>query len=331
VRILTESDVAACLGMGDALDIVRRALGEHARGRVDAPVRAEVRSPAQGMLGLFMPAHVPALEAFGQKTVAEFTANADRGLPVLTASLTLHDYRTGLLECIMGATYLTNVRSGALAAVAAAELAPTAEVATIMGTGGLAPGLVAGLAEALDLSEIRIWGRRPDQARRAVEEATALDLPGNVRLLAVDEAEDAVRGSEVVVTATSARDPVVADDWVSSGTLLCAMGSNAPHMRELPTDLMSRARSVVVDTRDGVIGRAGEIVTAMADGVLDEAGIRELGDVLVHGDGETIAADGVTVFKSCGFAALDVAIGAAVLRRADEQGLGQRADLGQRE
>lgn len=330
MRILTESDVAACLGMGEALGIVRSVLTEHASGRVDAPARAEVRSERQGMLGLFMPANVPAFEAFGQKTVAEFTANAARGLPVLTASLTLHDYSTGLLECVMGATHLTNVRTGALAAVAAAEFSPTAKVATIMGTGGLVPQLAAGLVEALDLTEIRVWGRRPDQARRAVDEASALGLPGGVRLLAVAAAEEAVRGSEVVVTATSARDPILADEWVSAGTSVCAMGSNAPHMRELPPVLMSRAGAVVVDTRDGVVSRAGEVVTAIAEGVLREEAIRELGDVLVHGLGGSNTAGAPTVFKSCGFAALDVAIGAAVLRRAEEQELGQRADLGQR-
>lgn len=330
MRILTESDVATCLGMSDALDIVRRALEEHARGGVDAPVRAEVRSEDRGILGLFMPAHVPAFGAFGQKTVAEFEANAARGLPVLTASLTLHDYRTGLLECVMGATYLTNVRTGALAAVAAAKLAPTASVATVMGTGGIAPGLVAGLAEAVDLEEIRVWGRRPEQARRTVDVATRLGLRGHVRVVDVADAELAVRGADVVVTATSAREPIVTDAWVSDGALLCAMGSNAPQMRELPTELMARASAVVVDTRDGVVGRAGEIVAAMAAGALDEERIRELGTVLVSGATDPDLSDGVRVFKSCGFAALDVAIGAEVLRRAEAQGLGQSADLGQR-
>lgn len=331
MRILTESDVTACLGIAEALDIVRDALREQSQGRVDSPARAEIRSPADGMLGLFMPAHVPGFKAFGQKTVSEFASNRDRGLPVLTAFLTLHDYETGLLDCVMGATYLTNVRTAALAGVAAAELAPSARVATVMGTGGLAPALVAGLAGALDVSEVRIWGRRPDQARKVVEDAAAFELAEDLQLVAVEDAEAAVRGADVVVTATSAREPIVSSSWVSDRTLLCAMGSNAPDMRELPTDLMSRATAVIVDTFAGVVGRAGEIVASVEEGVLAEEDIRELGDVLAGSTAPSIRTDGVTVFKSCGFAALDVAIGAAVLRCAEAQGLGQSAELGQDE
>lgn len=329
MRLLSESDVAVCFGMPEALHIVRRALKEHSNGRVDAPVRAEIRAPMEGILGLFMPAHVPEFRAFGQKTVVEVASNADRELPVLTAFLTLHDYETGLLSCVMGATYLTSIRTGALAAVAAAELAPTAKVATVMGTGGLAPGLVVGLAEALNISEIRIWGRRQDQARRVLADARAYGLRGDAQVCTVDGAEAAVREADVVVTATSARDPILSSSWVSDGALLCAMGSNAPHMRELPTALMARANTVIVDTYAGVVGRAGELVTAIAEGVVEEGDVLELGDVLATTSRPVADPNGVTVFKSCGFAALDVAIGARVLNRAAERGLGHQIDLGQ--
>lgn len=330
MHVLAESDIRASIGMREALPVITRALEEYAASRADSPLRAEIRLPDQGVLALFMPAHVPAFEALGHKLIAEFRANEQRGLPVLTGSLVLLDYETGLVSALMGATYLTNLRTGALSGVAATQLAPPdSRVGTVLGTGGLSAAQAWALSEALELEEVRIWGRRPEKARQVVEQIAQLPLRGQPRVHAVDDAKAAVEGSDVVVTATSASSPIVEDEWITGPTLVCAMGSNAPTMQELPTALMARADRVVVDSRSGVMGRSGDVVHAVEAGVLDPDTVEELSAVVAGQRPSRRDADELIVFKSCGFAALDMALGAETYRLARQRGLGQVVELGQ--
>lgn len=332
MRVLTESDVQAAVGMTEAVTSVSDALREHASGRTDAPLRAEIRMLDRGVLALFMPGHVPAARALGHKLVAEFPDNRQRGLPTLTGSLTLLDYTTGLVAAVMGATYLTNLRTGALTAVAAAHLAPAgARVACVLGTGGLVPAQVWGLATALELDEVRIWGRRPERAARVVEEASAFQLDNDPEVTSVAEAQDAVSGADVIVTATSARSPILDDGWIGREALVCAMGSNAPDMQELPTSLVARAGRVVADSVEGVVDRAGDIVVPVREGRLDRSAVEELSDLVAGTRPDRRAGDGIIVFKSCGFAVLDVALAAQVLQRAEDRDLGTTVPLEQEE
>lgn len=314
--------------MGDAVSAVEHALREMFAGRVALPVRSEIRSADGHDLALFMPGELTDAGVLGQKIVAERPGNAERGLPVLTSSLTLLDPDTGLIAALMGATHLTNVRTGALTAVAARRLAPSStHVATIVGTGGIVPMQVMALAELAQIDEIRVTGRTPSRIHKVVETCRTLDLRPDLEVVAETDVEAAVRAAGVVVTATSARQPVVDDDWIQHGATICAMGGNAPHMTELPTSVVGRADLVVVDTRAGVVGRAGDILTPISEGVLAEDEIVELADVTA--DDWTRPTDGLSIFKSCGFAAADLAIAARVVGVAGERGLGLDADLGQ--
>lgn len=330
MHVLAESDVGASIGMAESIPVIRKALEEYAASRADSPLRTEIRMPDRGVLSLFMPAHVPAFSALGHKLIAEFPANAERDLPVLTGSLSLLDYETGLVSAVMGATYLTNLRTGALTGVAASHLAPPgAQVGAVLGTGGLSAAQAWGLSEALELTEIRIWGRQPHKARQVADKVSDLALRGKPRVRAMEEAEAAVTGADVIVTATSARSPILEDDWLAGGELVCAMGSNSPHMQELPVSLMARADRVVADSRTGVVDRAGDVVKAVEAGALDPSLVEELSDVVAGQRSSRRTADELIVFKSCGFAALDIALAAETYRLAQQRGLGQVVELGQ--
>lgn len=324
VRVLTEADVRSCLRMPDAVDAVDRGLEAIRAGRVDAPLRNEIRVPEEHILALFMPGRLGDLGALGQKTVTEFPANADRALPVLTASMVMHDPETGLVRALLAATHLTNVRTAALTAAAARRLAPAQPTtAALVGTGGLAAAQVEALALDPSITEVRVAGRRPERARAVAEQCAGL-RPG-LDVIATEEVREAVVGADVIATATSARTPVLEDDWVAPHALICAMGSNAPDMQELPSALLARASRVVADTTAGVVERSGDIVIPVRDGLLDPARVEELCEAATRAP----EAPGPVVFKSCGFAAADLAIAAEVVSAAEAQGLGTTVELGQ--
>lgn len=324
VRVLTEQDVRLCLDPETALVAVDRALAAMHDNDADTPLRSEIRQDDEHILLLFMPGRIPSLGALGQKIVAEFPSNETRGLPVLTASMVLLDPMTGLTRALLGATHLTNVRTAALTATAVRRFGPRdRRIATLVGTGGLAATQVDALAHDPSIREVRVCGRRPERARAVVDQLSA--LPDGVDVRAVDDVESAVTGADVVVTATSARDPVVADEWIRTGALVCAMGSNAPDMQELPVSLVGRASRVVADTVAGTVDRAGDLVRPITAGVLARDAVEELPSAA---SGPPTAA-GPTIFKSCGFAAADLAIAVSVLDVAEERGLGQVVELGQ--
>ena len=329
--VLTEADVRAASDLPMAIERVRATLADHSAGRTDTPVRAEIRIPERGVLGLFMPSHVPNAGALGAKVIAEFPSNRDHGLPVLTGSLSLLDYETGLVDTLMAATHLTNLRTGALTAVAAAALAPAgSRTAAVLGTGGLAPLQALALAQVLDLEEIRVWGRRRERAGEVLEAVTSAGARGEPDVMVAPTAREAIADADVVVTATSAHTPIVEPGWVVPTALVCAVGSNAPGMQELPSRLVGEAHRVVVDSRAGVVERAGDIVVPIAEGLLDPGAIEELGEVVsAPGAAGRRRGDGVVVFKSCGFAALDIALAAEIRERARSLGRGLEVDLGQ--
>ncbi len=136
-----------------------------------------------------------------------------------------------------------------------------------------------------------------------------------------------MRGADVVVAATAARDPVVDDAWVSPGALVCALGSYTPEAHEVDSATVGRAAKVVADSRASVLASSGELLIPIAAGLLAAERVVELGAV-VAGEQPGRESDAELIFfKSAGFAALDLAVGKAVAERAAAAGLGVEVDL----
>jgi ornithine cyclodeaminase/alanine dehydrogenase-like protein (mu-crystallin family) len=143
---------------------------------------------------------------------------------------------------------------------------------------------------------VRVWSRSEEKRRKFAEECSAI---------AVDTAEEAVHGAQIVTTATNSKDPVLEDAWISPGTMINAMGSNVANRRELPAELVRRADLVAVDSLEQAKIEAGDLILAES-----WANVVELQDVQRHFD-----AGKITVFKSIGLGVEDVAAGAFVYER----------------
>lgn len=318
VRVLDEADVRRLLPMDECIELMAAALAALARGEVHNPLRLIVRPPGQASLLGLMPAHRGGdAPLWGLKSVAIFPGNAARGLDLHQGFVALFDGETGETRAILNVGALTAVRTAAVSAVATRLLAaPGARTLAILGAGVQAKAHLDAMRAVCGLERIVAWSRTPGRV--------TAELPGVEEVVS---AEEAVRAGDVVVTATSAAEPIVAREWLRPGAHVNAVGSSIPTTRELDTATM-RDAALFVDRRESTLNEAGDYLVAARDGAIGPEHIRaELGELLLGtGEGRR-SPEELTVFKSLGLAVEDLAAAEHVLRRAESEGTGALVSL----
>jgi len=296
LRILDEAAVRAVLRMDELIEAIEQALIAFSAGRVEQPVRQIVKSHG-GFFGT-MPAGGPDV-GLGAKLVTFYPDNAALGLHTHDALIALFRPETGEPLAVMDGRLITEMRTAAASAVATRALAKAdAQVLAILGTGVQARAHVEALRLVRPFREIRIWGRTTANAERCAAEVGAV---------AVASAEEAVAGADVVVTATSASEPVLRGAWLAPHAHVNAVGWSGPTGRELHDEVV-RGAFIVADSREAVMKEAGDI---LVPGVRVDA---ELGEVLA---GTKAAPAGKrTLFESVGIAVEDIAAANLVYQRA---------------
>ncbi|MGD9616935.1 MAG: ornithine cyclodeaminase family protein [Alphaproteobacteria bacterium] len=283
------------------------ALREMFRDGAEAPARhhhaIEPAAPdcSPGTL-LLMPAWRVG-DALGVKIVTVFPDNSGRSLPSVYGTYLLLDAATGAPLAVLDGTALTLRRTAAASALAAGHLArPDSAVHLMVGTGALAPYLIAAHKAVHSIRETRIWGRNPEKSAAL---AASLASTGIIAV-AVSDLAEAAATSDIVTCATLSPEPLVRGAWLKPGAHLDLVGSYRPDMRETDDDAIRRAR-VFVDT-EAALREAGDIVQPLRSGAL--AHDRIAGDLfgLVRGTSQgRRTADEITLFKSVGTALEDLA------------------------
>lgn len=291
---LDESQVGALLRLEDLIPAIRSALAALSAGKVVQPVRSVIAvAEHAGFFGV-MPAHAGG--ALGAKLVTFYPANT--GMPTHHAVIALFRPETGEPVALMDGRLITELRTAAASAVATDLLArPDASVLAILGAGVQAGSHLTALRLVRKFREVRIWSPRSAGAFAAAHGITA-----------TASAEAAVHGADVIVTATSAKSPVLLGDWVAPGAHVNAVGATRPDWRELDDTLVRRAR-VWVDSREAALVESGDVIAA---------GTRLVGEIgAVAGGtlGGRASAGEVTIFKSVGVAVEDVVSADLVWRR----------------
>jgi ornithine cyclodeaminase len=293
-------------------------------GRLAAAFRADSAVPLRHHHEVAVPGAasgtlllMPAWTLGGQlavKLVTVFPDNQLRSLPTVLAFVLLLSAETGAPLALVAGRVLTVRRTAAASALAASYLArPDAAHLVMVGTGALAPALIAAHACVRPIRRVTLWGR--DRAK-AQALAARVALP-NVAITATEDLAGAVRAADIVSCATLAREPLVAGDWLAPGAHLDLVGGFTPAMRETD-DVAVRRAAVFVDTRAGATREAGDIVQPLAAGALTVDAIR--GDLydLARGrvPGRT-SRDEITLFKSVGSALEDLAAAQLALEGED--------------
>jgi len=320
--VLSGRDVRQLLSYAECADVMRAALAGLARGEIQQPLRTVVRpSGAAGFMGL-MPSY-SAQAGYGLKAICITPGNPSLGLDSHQGGVMLFSPGTGEPLALVNASALTEIRTAAVSAVATGLLArPDATEVAIIGTGVQAIAHARALAATRSLSGIRMVGR--DLARA---QETTKGLAGELRiaLTIVASAQQALDGADIVVTATTSREPVLRRDWLSPGTHVNAVGACVPGDREIDTATMADA-AIFADSRESLANESGDYLLAQRDGAALEARA-ELGELLTGAVAGRRDDAEITLFESLGLAAEDLMAASYVYEKAKGQGSGIAADF----
>lgn len=273
----------------DALILaMEEALAQFSRGEALQPMRTVLTLEERRRYVGLMP--VVAGAVMGMKYVTFYPVNADAGLPTHNATILLYRTNTGLPLAAMDGRLITEMRTAAVSAAVTKYLsAPESSVLALLGSGVQAGAHLAALSRVRRFSEVRVWSRTYERAERFARDhgVTAVDSP-----------ERAVRGADVIVTATAASEPVLRGAWLKPGAHVNAVGSSRPDWRELDDEAV--ANVVVVDSREAAALEAGDLILAGAR-IYAEAG------EIFGGSIPCPPAAATTIFKSVGLAIEDIA------------------------
>lgn len=275
-------------------------------GGATAPPRHhhEMKVPGEAAATLLlMPAWV-AGRYFGVKMVSVFPGNGARGLPAIFGSYLLSSGLTGELLAVMDGGELTARRTAAASALASSYLSrPDASTMLMVGTGRLSLNLIEAHAVVRPLSRVLIWGRDRTKAEAIAQEAASFGLDVET----VADLEAAARQADIISCATLSEEPLIRGDWLKAGAHLDLVGAFKPSMRESDDGAVSRA-SLFVDTYEGALSEAGDILQPLRAGVISrealKADLAELCGGLKTG---RASADEITLFKSVGASIEDLA------------------------
>ncbi|MDX1578376.1 MAG: ornithine cyclodeaminase, partial [Gemmatimonadota bacterium] len=310
-----------------AVEAMRRAFAQITSGEAVVPVRGSVESD-EGTT-LLMPAWLGGSRELGAKVVSVFAENPGRDLPVVTGAVLLLDADTGRPRALLDGTALTGIRTAAGSALAVELLAdPEADVLAVFGAGAQGEAHVRSLAGLRRLREVRLVSRSGRSAEvlaslLAEERVGVRDGEERPAIRAVRTASEALSGAGLVVTATDSLSPVFDDGDLAQGAHVSAVGSYRPDMQEVPVETVARAR-VVVDQREAAWEEAGDLIQAREAGRFGRGDVAaELGEIVLGRAARGRDGRPITLFKSVGNAAQDVAIAETALQEAEERGIGR--------
>jgi ornithine cyclodeaminase/alanine dehydrogenase-like protein (mu-crystallin family) len=324
VRIIGSELVRELFDMDGAIAAMREAFAAVASGRAAQPVRSLVTAEGvNGILG-WMPGAFAAPEpALGIKVVSIFEGNFGSTLGTHQGAILLFDPADGRLQAVIDAREVTVIRTAAASAAATDALArPDSRRLTLLGYGEQAASHLAALRRVRPISTVVVWGRSPERAQAfAAEQREKTGLA----LQVAASVEAAVAGADIVCTLTAARDPILRGDWIAPGTHVNAVGSSVPSAAEIDDVLVARSR-VFVDYAASAETLGGELKRARASGAVGEDHVAgEVGAVLSGALPGRRSPEEITLFKSLGMAAEDLAAARLILTRAAERGLGVAA------
>ncbi len=318
--ILGHDDVLAALSPADCADAMAAVLAAHARGEALMPLRSMV--PFEGAAGFI--ATMPAWRGgsdpvFSLKSLVIAPGNPARGLDTHQGTVTLFNGETGVPSAILDASAVTSVRTAAVSAVATRVLArEDSRVLTILGAGVQGRAHLRALADVREFDELRVYSPSREHAQ-ALADGRATVSPS---------AEEAVRGADVIVLATSSPEPVIRRDWLVPGAHVNAIGASVPSSRELDTETVA-AGALYCDSRESLRHEAGEFRRAVEEGAIGgEDHVRaELGEVLAGMAAGRTDSRELTVFRSLGLAVEDLAAAERAVSVARQRGIGVEVTL----
>jgi ornithine cyclodeaminase len=319
--ILNHAEVEQLLPMDECIDVMEEAFAALARDEYHQPLRTIVKPPAvKGVMALMPTFRAGETPLFGLKAICVFPGNSEIGKDAHQGGVILFDGTTGEPLAIVNASAITAIRTAAVSGLATRSLArEDASDLAIIGAGVQARTHLAAMSCVRALKRIRVCASQLESAQRFAAEMQS-QSPSPLEPVASPEA--AVRGADIIVTATTSREPVVKREWVSPGAHINAVGTFSFNAREIDTATMVDA-SLFVDRRESALNEAGDYLIPAKEGAIGPEHIRaELAQVIAGAHPGRTSPDEITIFKSLGLAMEDLAAAAYIFRRARQQNVG---------
>jgi ornithine cyclodeaminase len=307
------AQVEELLDYPGCIEAMRKAMIALSTGERPQPLRQIFTVGENDMFGT-MPGELAALSTFGAKLVSVFGDPDRPGRSRHQGVVVAYDGTTGAVSCIADAEPVTKIRTACATAAATDSLALAgAEVLAIFGTGVQAEAHLHALPLVRPFREILVWGRSTQRTRAFAEE---MSKRLGRTITAISDGQKAAARADVICTVTSSAEPVLLSEWVMPGTHINLVGSSYLGPVEVDSDLVARAR-YIADYRPGVLAQAAELAVAREAGLIDDTHVvGEIGDVLAGRITGRENDSQVTIYKSLGHVAQDLAATAYLHQRA---------------
>ncbi len=306
--------------MTEVIDAVEKGFREYKTGYCAVPVRMPVRIEKAEGIFLFMPAYLERENSFGTKIISVFPKNLSLRRSTLQAVYLLNDPTTGEFLALMDGILLTAIRTGATSAVTTKYLSrENSETLGIIGTGAQAPFQAEAICQVRPIQRILVYDRELERAENFSKMVFEnLRIPITV----MTTSREVVMESDILVTATTSPVPVFNGGDLKTGAHINAVGAYTPEMRELDEVTVKRSK-IVVDTYDGCMAEAGDLLIPMREGKLSRENIyADLGEIVLGQKPGRIREDEITLFESVGFALEDLVTAHLAFQKAKEKGIG---------
>ena len=314
--ILREEDVRLLLTMQDTVCVLEGVFNAQSQGLAVNQPRTRFMLPTGAMN--MLAAAAPAFGVMGTKT---YTAFRD-GVRFVVMLFSTQD---GQLLAIIEADWLDSMRTGGTSAVATKYLAdPDATTVGLIGAGNQAITQLMGVCTVCPITTVYVYSRQPQKCELFCREMTRLL---DIEVVPVDSAQEAVEEADILITATTASEPVVRGEWVKPGCHINAIGSNWAQRRELDSATIQRCTCVVTDSLEQAQSEAGDLIIPANEGLFDWRMLRELAEIITDPGPLRESPEDITLYKGLGVALADVVTAAHVYHQACKHGIGEEINF----
>ena len=321
ILVLSRAEVRELLPMSECIDVMAEAMEATARRATLQPRRRIMALPGgDGAAMGTMPGYMGTLDCFGIKVVSVFPQNFGTGYQSHQGAVLLFEREHGSPIAIMHAGEITAIRTAAASGLATRILSrEDSSVLALLGYGEQAATHLRAMQVVRDVRRVKVWGRSRQRAERFAEtegQRNAVDMEVSPSV------KEAVRGADLICTVTAAPDPILKGSWLPEGCHLNVVGSSVARFREIDTEAVVRSR-LYVDLKSMTLAEGGEYLKAVDEGAIDESHILgEIGQVLIGAKPGRRASSEITMYKSLGIVAEDLASAHYLYERARRAGWG---------
>lgn len=323
VLLLTDNEVKSLLSMNEVMREVELAFKEKGLGRVQMPAKNYLFYKEYNGDLRTMPSYLEELNISAVKIVNVHPENQMKyNLPTVMAVIVLIDPKNGAPIAIMGGTRITDMRTGAAGGIAAKYLAKkSSKKVGLVGAGAQARTQLMALFEVYKKLEIRVWSRKKETKRKFVAEASST-YGSFCDITPVDTLNEAVIGSDIIVTTTPSRQPLIMDHMVSAGMHFNCIGADAPGKEELDPNILKKSKIIIDDWEQA--SHSGEINVPLSQGVITRKNVwAEIGEVIAGLKYGRKRPEEITLFTSTGLAVQDAVTARIAYDKAIKKGIGQ--------